>query len=116
METITITRQDGKEIELNIDKRIDWEVSKAREVYLLFVTDAQTDEEHIVGIFCDQDTAYDAGEYLEQTYIVSGDVDGVILSASDYLKIEGRHESPKQIRELEGLTALQYLNEEFSGE
>ena len=117
METITITRQDGKEIDLNIDKKIDWEVSKAREAYLLFVTDAKNDEEHIVGIFYDRDTAYETGKYLEQTFIVKGDIGGGdILSAAEYLEIEGRLENEEQARELKGLTALQYLNEEFSGE
>lgn len=115
MQKVTITRQDGKKITLNVDGNIDYEITHYGEAYVLSVTDATTDNVHIVGIFYDKATACEAVEYLEKSGIVISDIGGKILSAYEYLEIEDKLEfdREKHAKELKGLTALQYLNEQI---
>lgn len=107
MEMWKIIRQDGKaiEVELNKDGTLDWDIQHVKEWYYLNVADG-TGAMVCVGIYDDIDTAREDAAAMEQ--------DGVVpyqeISAKEYLEADGKVVTPARARELQGLTALAYIN------
>lgn len=125
-ETFTVTRQDGVQVHflLDDDKTLDWDITHYGEAYLLVVRnafevyfdDGDNGEQghevtyhngHVIGVYYDRDSANDAAEQME-TY---GRVPFEVISATEYLDAEGKLDTPKQARELKGISALHYLND-----
>lgn len=119
----TITRQDGKKIyvQLDTDGLFDWDIRNDGEAYLLVVTSPYSydedalniyDDDCVIGVFYTRQEAKDAAGIMEETSIVPYNP----LSAIDYLEANNNDLSFKDRRELKGLTALQYINEEEADE
>lgn len=105
-----ITRQDGKEITvaLNDDGELICDIRRVGDAWLLVVTDAESAEDFVVGVYFDRDDADDAMDAAETTGFIPYEV----VSAAEYLRATDKDYSPKTAREVKGITALEYLNEE----
>lgn len=107
MEMWKITRQDGKiiEIELNKDGTLDFEITHVKEWYHLTVDDG-TGAMVCVGLYDDIATAREDAKELE----TSGVIPYQEISAIEFLEADGKVVTPARARELQGLTALAYIN------
>lgn len=104
-----ITRQDGKEITvaLNDDGELICDIRRVGDAWLLVATDADSDEDFVVGVYFDRDEAYDAMEAAETTGLIPYQK----ISAAEYLRATYDNFTPATAREVKGITALEYLNE-----
>ena len=105
-----ITRQDGKEITvaLNGDGELICDIRRVGDARLLVVTDAESAEDFVVGVYFDRDDANAAMDAAETTGFIPYEK----VSAAEYLRATDKDYSPKTAREVKGFTALEYLNEE----
>lgn len=120
-EIFKVIRQDGKTVEFILDEDglLNWEVRKDGESYILVVTNDYRDDEgnifndeHVVGVYDTASDAHEDGESMEE----SGIVHYTKITAREYLQSNGEVVTPADSRNLKGLTALQYLNEESADE
>lgn len=120
-ETYTVTRQDGVQVHflLNADKTLDWDIAHYCEAYLLVVNnpfevyfddgdghEVTYHNGHVIGVYYTFDEARDAADMMETCARVPFEA----ITTAQFLDAEGKLDTPKQARELKGISALHYLN------
>ena len=117
LKTWNVTDQDGRafDVALDDDGVLDVGVAPLRQpyidgAYVVVVKDAVTDEERIVGVYFDDEDAEQAANEIERFGVSRNDRS---ISALEFLRNGGESIDPKTARELQGVTALEYLNDEY---